>query len=203
METTIPTPTPTRWPRDLGDLRGKILRINPDGSIPGDNPFVGQQGVRTEIWAWGLRNPFRFSIDTDSGAPIIADVGEGTWEAVYVGLSGADYGYPCFEGSATFRTCNPAPAVGSVTFPIFQYGHGSQTPPVSGNSITGGPVYNDDEFPDEYHGAYFFGDYVDDWIRRGRITTTGEGDRFSGAIFGLVRRTADDGRWAAIADDDF
>jgi len=159
--------------RDLGDLRGKILRINPDGSIPGDNPFVGQQGVRTEIWAWGLRNPFRFGIDTESGAPVIADVGEGTWEAVYVGLAGADYGYPCFEGSAPFRTCNRAPAAGSVTAPIFAYGHGSETPPVSGNSITGGPVYDQDAFPEEYRGFYFFGDYVDDWIRRGRITPTG------------------------------
>jgi len=160
--------------RDLGDLRGKILRINPDGSIPGDNPFVGQPGVLPEIWAWGLRNPFRFGIDADSGAPVIADVGEGTWEAVYVGVAGADYGYPCFEGSAPFRGCNPAPAPGSVTLPIFEYGHESQTPPVSGNSITGGPVYDHDAFPEEYRGLYFFGDYVDDWIRRGRITPVGE-----------------------------
>ena len=159
--------------RDLGDLRGKILRINPDGTVPTDNPFVGQGGVEPEIWAWGLRNPFRFSIDTETGAPIIADVGEVKWEAIYVGVAGADYGYPCVEGSASFRTCNPAPAAGSVTAPIFEYGHGSETPPVSGNSITGGPVYYDDAFPEEYHGSYFFGDYVDDWIRRGRITPSG------------------------------
>ena len=159
--------------RNLGDFRGKILRINPDGSIPGDNPFVAQQGVLPEIWAWGLRNPFRFGIDTESGAPVIADVGEGTWEAVYVGVSGADYGYPCFEGSEPFRTCTLAPEIESVTFPIFEYGHGSETPPVSGNSITGGPVYDHDAFPEEYRGFYFFGDYVDDWIRRGRIAPAG------------------------------
>ncbi len=160
--------------RDLSDLRGKLLRINADGSIPVDNPFVGQAGVRPEIWAWGLRNPFRFGIDPDSGAPIIGDVGEGTWEAIYWGLAGADYGYPCFEGSATFRTCNPAPAPGSVTGPIFEYGHGLETPPVSGNSVTGGPVYRHTAFPEEYRANYFFGDFVDDWIRRGRLSESGQ-----------------------------
>lgn len=155
--------------RDLADLRGKLLRINPDGSIPGDNPFVGQPGVREEIWAWGLRNPFRFSVDSDTEAPVIADVGEGQWEAVYVGVAGADYGYPCVEGLAPFRNCTPAPPPGSLTQPAYVYGHGNQTPPVSGNSITGGPVYRHTAFPEEYEGSYFFSDYVDGWIRRGRI----------------------------------
>jgi len=159
--------------RDLGDLRGKLLRIRGDGSVPEDNPFVGQAGVRPEIWAWGLRNPFRFSIDTETGTPIIANVGEATWEAVYVGVPGADYGYPCLEGRAPFRTCDPAPPVGTVTLPIFVYGHDNETPPVFGNSITGGPVYRGDAFPEEYEGAYFFGDWGRSWIRRGRITSDG------------------------------
>ncbi len=165
---------PNPLSRDLGDLRGKILRINSDGTIPADNPFVGQPGVRPEIWAWGLRNPFRFSIDPDTEAPIIGDVGERTWEAIYLGVPGADYGYPCFEGSAPFLTCDPDPPAGSVTSPIFEYGHEEQTPPVSGNSITGGPVYDHTAFPAEYHGSYFFGDYVDDWIQRGRISPSGQ-----------------------------
>jgi glucose/arabinose dehydrogenase len=160
--------------RDLNDLRGKLLRVNPDGSIPDDNPFVGDGGVLPEIWAWGLRNPYRFTFDDEIEAPVIADVGENTWEAVYLGVAGADYGYPCVEGSTPFRNCDPDPPDGSVTAPIFEYGHGSQTPPVSGNSITGGPVYRHTAFPAEYDGAYFFGDYVDSWIRRGHFDETGQ-----------------------------
>jgi glucose/arabinose dehydrogenase len=159
--------------RDLGDLRGKLLRIRGDGSIPEDNPFVGQAGVRPEIWAWGLRNPFRFSLDPETGTPVIANVGEATWEAVYVGVPGADHGYPCLEGRAPFRSCNPAPPAGTVTLPVFVYGHANQTPPVFGNSITGGPVYRGGAFPEEYEGAYFFGDFGAGWIRRGRITSDG------------------------------
>jgi len=162
--------------RDLSDLRGSMLRINRDGSIPSDNPFVGQQGVRPEIWAWGLRNPFRFSIDSQTDTPFIADVGEVTWEAIYDGIAGADYGYPCVEGNASFQTCNPDPAPGSVTDPLYVYGHGSQTFPVSGNSITGGPVYRATQFPVQYQGALFFGDYVDNWIR---VATVGPQNQLS------------------------
>jgi hypothetical protein len=157
--------------------------------VPADNPFVGQAGIAPEIWAYGLRNPFRFSIDSEREVPIIADVGEVTWEAVYLGVKGADYGYPCVEGSMPFRTCNPAPPAGSVTSPIFEYGHESQTPPVSGNSITGGPVYYETAFPIEYQGQYFFGDYVDAWIRRGRIDTNGQlvdVELFAINAFGIV-----------------
>jgi glucose/arabinose dehydrogenase len=155
--------------RDLNDLRGKILRINRDGSIPADNPFVGQTGVREEIWAWGLRNPFRFDIDPQTSDVYIADVGEGSFEEIDLGESGADYGYPCFEGFAPFRTCTPPPN-GSDTPPIFVYGHGNETPPVSGGSVTGGPVYRASGFSDEYQGRYFFGDYVDGWIRTARLS---------------------------------
>jgi glucose/arabinose dehydrogenase len=63
--------------RDLNDLRGKILRINRDGTFPANNPFVGQAGKRPEIWAWGLRNPFRISVDEATGTVFIGDVGEG------------------------------------------------------------------------------------------------------------------------------
>jgi len=152
--------------RDLNDLRGKILRIGRDGTIPADNPFFGQAGKRGEVWAWGLRNPFRFSVDADTGDVYIADVGEGTWEEVDFGVAGGDYGYPCFEGPETFRPCAPLPA--SIA-PRYVYGHANQTPPVSGASITGGPVYRHSAFPADYHGDYFFGDYVGGWIRRANI----------------------------------
>jgi len=156
--------------RDLTDLRGKILRIGRDGTVPNDNPFVGQAPKRPEIWAWGLRNPFRFSIDAATGTPWIADVGENTWEEIDRGVKGADYGYPCFEGNVAFRTCNPAPA--SPVFPELVYGHGF-VPPFNGVSVTGGPVYRNGNFPASYEGRLFFGDYGDQWIRSAKIDPGG------------------------------
>jgi len=157
--------------RDLSDLRGKILRIARDGAPPIDNPFVGQAGARGEIWAWGLRNPFRFSIDSSTGTPWIADVGENEWEEIDRGVSGADYGYPCFEGNASFRYCNPAPA--SPIFPAFVYGHAVGTVPFSGATVIGGPVYRNGDFPPSYEGRLFFGDYVARWIRSAAIDPGG------------------------------
>jgi glucose/arabinose dehydrogenase/PKD repeat protein len=151
--------------RNLADLRGKILRINRDGTIPADNPFVAQAGTRPEIWAWGLRNPFRFSIDASTGTVYIADVGEGSWEEIDKGIAGADYGWPCFEANAVFRACNPAPT--NDVKPIYAYDHGQ------GDSVIGGPVYRATAFPSEYGGRYFFGDYGSNWIRDARFAANG------------------------------
>lgn len=151
--------------RNLNDLRGKILRINRDGSIPQDNPFAGQAGARPEVWAWGLRNPFRFSIDPTTGTVYIADVGEGSWEEIDKGIAGADYGWPCFEADAAFRTCSPAPT--NDVKPIYAYDHGV------GSTVIGGPVYRGSAFPTDYRGRYFFGDYEANWIRDARIAADG------------------------------
>jgi glucose/arabinose dehydrogenase/PKD repeat protein len=157
--------------RDLNDLRGKILRIHRDGSVPSDNPYFGQSPKRPEIWAWGLRNPFRFSIDPSTGTPWIGDVGEDRWEEIDRGVKGADYGYPCFEGNASFRTCTPTPASSP---PAFVYGHYFTQPnPFFGNSVTGGPVYRNGNFPASYTGRLFFGDYAEDFIRSARIDAGG------------------------------
>ena len=151
--------------RNLNDLRGKILRIKRDGSIPTDNPFVGQAGKRGEIWAWGLRNPFRFSIDAATGIPWIADVGESTWEEIDRGQSGGDYGWPCFEGPVAFLSCTP-PAANPIA-PAYSYGHGT------GTSITGGPVYRGGNFPAAYQGQIFFGDFTGWFLKHGTIDATG------------------------------
>jgi glucose/arabinose dehydrogenase len=151
--------------RDLGDLRGKILRIRRDGSIPTDNPFFGQLGRRGEIWAWGFRNPFRFSIDPLTSIPWIGDVGEGTYEEIDRGVAGGDYGWPCFEGPNAFLQCNPAPA--SPIAPAYFYGR------TVGATVIGGPVYRSGSFPPEYEGKVFFGDYAYGWIRRGTIDGQG------------------------------
>lgn len=151
--------------RNLNDLRGKMLRINGDGSIPASNPFFGQAGKRAEIWAWGLRNPFRFDIDSLNGDVYIGDVGETQWEEIDLGVAGADYGYPCFEGPDSFRSCNPAPT--APTAPIHSYDRSE------GATVIGGPVYRASAFPVAYQGAYFFGDYAYSRIWSGRRVGNG------------------------------
>jgi glucose/arabinose dehydrogenase/PKD repeat protein len=155
----------TESSRDMTGLLGKILRINRDGTIPPDNPFVGQAGTRAEIWARGLRNPFRMQFDAVTGNLLIADVGETAWEELDWGIAGADYGWPCYEANASYGACTPAPT--QDVKPMYAYDH------TQGSCIIGGPVYHASAFPAEYAGAYFFGDYAGNWIKRGRFAVDG------------------------------
>jgi hypothetical protein len=141
--------------QNLESLLGKILRINPAGApytIPADNPFVGQAG-RDEIWSYGLRNPWRFSFDRQTGDLVIGDVGQGNWEEidfVPVGAGrgrGANFGWDCWEGRAQFENCA---APGHVP-PVWQYSHSR------GCSITGGYVVRDPALA-PLHGRYVYGD---------------------------------------------
>jgi|GEM_PF-1975065 len=140
------------------DPFGKILRLNPDGTIPADNPFYGQTtGIQRAIWAYGLRNPFTFAVDSGTGRIFVNDVGNATWEEVNQLARGANYGWPTCEGpqNTGLGTCNnPA-----FTYPLHAYSH-----PV-GTAIVGGTFYRASQFPSQYFGAYFFGDYSADWIK--------------------------------------
>ena len=127
--------------QDLNSYNGKILRINPDGSAPGGNPFDdGTNSIRSKVWAYGLRNPFRFELHPATAEPYIGDVGWNTWEELNRGR-GANFGWPCFEGSgsqpeyqAAFQQCrNLSPA--SVTPPFFTYNH------TVGSTVIGGAFY--------------------------------------------------------------
>lgn len=140
----------------LGNLLGKILRINKDGSIPGDNPFHGSaSGSNRAIWALGLRNPFTFAFRPGSSLMYINDVGQSSWEEINQGVAGANYGWPATEGS----TSNAA-----YRSPLYSYPHGSGN--LSGCAITGGVFYNPStvRFPSSYVGKYFFADYCNAWI---------------------------------------
>jgi glucose/arabinose dehydrogenase len=143
--------------QSLSNVLGKLLRVNPDGSIPTDNPFyVTTTGKNRAIWAYGLRNPFTFAIDPSTGRIFIDDVGEGTWEEVDGGVEGANYGWPTTEGVTT----DP-----QFESPLFTYGHGTGS--TLGCAITGGTFYNPPtlQFPSSYEGDYFFADYCSGWIR--------------------------------------
>jgi glucose/arabinose dehydrogenase len=138
----------------LSNLLGKILRINPDGSIPSDNPFFASAtGVNRAIWALGLRNPFTFAVQPGTGRIFINDVGAATWEEIDEGVAGANYGWPSCEGF-----CDPPNS--SFRDPIFAE--------AGGCAITGGDFYNPStvQFPAAYEGDYFYQDYCIGRIRR-------------------------------------
>src|SRR5262249_35077449 len=120
--------------QSLATNLGKVLRLNPDGSVPADNPFVGTPGARGEIWALGVRNPFQIAFQPGTGRMFINDVGQSTFEEVDVGQAGANYGWPQVEGP------NP-PGQAGVTYPLYSYPH-TGTQPFAGIAITGGAFYN-------------------------------------------------------------
>jgi len=138
-------------------LKGKVLRINTDGSIPTDNPFYNTTtGKNRAIWALGFRNPFRLAVQPGTGKIFINDVGGGNWEEVNEGTAGKNYGWPGIEGVRTNQT-----PPSNYQDPFYAYNHGS------GCSITAGQFYNPTaaNFPSSYVGKYFFGDYCNGWIK--------------------------------------
>ena len=149
----------------IGNLLGKILRINPDGSLPADNPtaFPGiagsPTGINRAIWSVGLRNPYTFTFHPVSGRMFINDVGQNSWEEINDGISGSNYGWSICEGA-----CVPPNA--NFRDPLFQYGHGNSA--TTGCAITGGAFYNPStvNFPAEYVGKYFYAEFCTGWVRR-------------------------------------
>jgi glucose/arabinose dehydrogenase len=138
-------------------LLGKILRIDVDKEadkrpyeIPPDNPFVRDERARPEIYAYGLRNPWRFSFDRDTGALWAADVGQDRWEEVDVINKGGNYGWNLREGAHTFKGVDPG---ARLIDPVVEHGRDEA------QSITGGYVYRGKKFP-ELAGAYIYGDFM-------------------------------------------
>jgi hypothetical protein len=162
---------------DLNSLLGKILRIDPRQSgvmpysVPQDNPLVGVTG-RDEIWAYGLRNPWRLSFDRLTGDLLIADVGQSNYEEVdYAPASdglgrGADYGWDCREGLHPYSSSNPVcPGLTGYTDPIFEYPHMNPGGGAAfGCAITGGYVVRDPTLADLY-GRYLYADLCQGTIR--------------------------------------
>ena len=149
---------PEETGQSLETLLGKILRLDVDAKnpygIPADNPFAGDSQGRPEIWAFGLRNPWRFSFDRATDALWIADVGQNVLEEVNrapVDAAGLNYGWDVMEGTECFEPSTDCDTKGKQK-PIAQYSH------EFGCSITGGYVYRGSEFEDLV-GGYFFGDF--------------------------------------------
>ena len=144
-------------------LLGKMLRIDVDGgdpyAIPANNPFVGVSGARPEIWATGLRNPWRVAFDRPAGLLYVADVGQNLWEEVNVvpaGQGGLNYGWNVMEGAHCFSPSNCSST--GLVLPALEYGRSE------GCSIIGGFVYRGSRAP-SLRGHYFYSDYCSGFLR--------------------------------------
>jgi uncharacterized repeat protein (TIGR03806 family) len=144
--------------QDLTQLTAKVLRIDVDHpaegkqySVPSDNPFVGIEGVVPETWAYGLRNPWRITVDRKTGHIWVGNNGQDLWEQVYFVTKGANFGWSVYEGSQIFyanRKMGPQP----LTPPVADHHHSEA------RSLTGGVVYHGTKLP-ELTGAYIYGDH--------------------------------------------
>ncbi len=183
--------------QSLNTLLGKLLRIDVDNvsngnnyAIPSDNPFLSNSSALDEIWAYGLRNAWKFSFDRATNDLWIADVGQGRFEEINSVVStaaGLNFGWRCYEGNATFNTSG-CPNVNTLTFPVSEYGHSG----TSRCSITGGYRYRGTQYPG-FSGLYFFADYCSNEI--GTLEQNGANWNltFSGSFSG--------NNWSAFGED--
>jgi glucose/arabinose dehydrogenase len=150
--------------QNLGTLLGSLLRIDVDSgdpyAIPSDNPFVSNAAALDEIWAYGLRNPWRYSFDPEQGAIYIADVGQNSREEINVesdAVGGVNYGWNVMEGSTCYQaaSCDQT----GLHQPILEYSTGS-----TGCAVVGGFVYRGDDI-NGLDGTYFYSDNCSGWIR--------------------------------------
>lgn len=157
--------------QDLSDLLGSILRIDVRSAtpyaVPPENPFLGVPGASSEVWSYGLRNPWRFSFDRATGDLYIADVGETRYEEINVapasegGGRGKNYGWSLMEGAHCFRSsgCDQS----GLVLPTLEYGHDQ------GCTVIGGYVYRGGAIP-SLQGHYLFGDLCGRWVRSFRLS---------------------------------
>lgn len=156
---------PSNYGQNINSLLGKMLRIDVDGgspyAIPAGNPFAGTTPGADEIWAVGMRNPWKFSFDRLNGDLWIADVGQNAIEEINsapLTASGLNYGWRCYEGNAIYNSSGCGP-LANYTFPVAQYTHAES----GGCSLTGGYVYRGTQYPNLY-GKYLFSDYCNNRI---------------------------------------
>ena len=155
-------------PHNLDSLAGKILRINPDGSAPPDNPFYTGDPTanRSKIWSYGLRQPFRLGLQPESDLPFVGDVGSSFWEEINIAEPGANFGWPCYEGDGL------QPDLSQIEFcqdlirdetpvdqPLYAYAHAEEPA-----SVTAGVFYQGANYPAKFKNAFFFGDWALSWI---------------------------------------
>ncbi len=185
--------------QSLNTVKGKLLRINADGTIPASNPFYAiTSGINRAIWALGLRNPFTFAFQPLTGRLFINDVGNASFEELNEGVAARNFGWPVCEGPCS-------PQNGTYTDPIYSYPHSYAQPLAC--AVTGGDFYSPaaPQFPADYTGKYFFLDYCGAWLKYIDTSTYGAqnfGTGLAGAPIALT--TGPDGSlyYISRSDDD-
>lgn len=162
--------------QDLDLLAGKMLHVTTEGKGVSGNPFFtgDADANRSKVWAYGLRNPYRFGLRPGSDVPYLGDVGWSTWEEIDVARPGANLGWPCYEGTARQAGYEPKSTCQSlyqrgpsaVASPLTEWNHDGRSA-----AATGGAFYTGSSYPAEYRGAYFFGDYAGSFLRYLRPTS--------------------------------
>lgn len=155
--------------QDVNQYPGKILRVGTDGRGRTDNPFYdgNPDSIRSRVWAYGLRNPFRFALRPENGHPYVGDVGWNAWEEINVATRGANLGWPCYEGSGaqsgyqSRAVCQSLYGQGTAKAPLLSWAHNGQSAAAIGGPFT--PA--DSPYPAAYHGGFFYADYGQNWIR--------------------------------------
>jgi glucose/arabinose dehydrogenase len=141
-------------------FNGKVLRMELDGSPAAGNPFLASLSIEPRIWAYGFRNPFRFSFRPSNGSIYIGDVGQSTREEVDVGVAGGNFGWPYMEGFIQQPGGpGPCPVTETCIPPVFDYVR------TVGTTVTGGAFVTGNAYPPSLQGRYVFADYGADWIR--------------------------------------
>lgn len=161
--------------QNLDSLNGKVLRINPDGSAPGDNPFDnGTNSPHSKVYDYGLRNPFRYTFGANNEM-IIGDVGWATYEEINIGR-GKNFGWPCFEGAfpqpsfqSAYTQCKNL-AASSVSMPNYYYQHVANV----GGCIIMGPYLQNSPYPAQYDNQLYFADFSNQWLKRATVDSTGK-----------------------------
>lgn len=161
--------------QSLDSLAGKVLRVTPTGQGMSSNPFWNGSASanRSKVWAYGLRNPYRFNLRPGTTVPYVGDVGWITWEEVNVGTPGANLGWPCYEGDweqggySSKPTCQALYAQGDAGWrrPLVPWSHFNAQGQGVSSAATGGAFYTGAAYPSAYQGAYFYGDYGQGFIR--------------------------------------
>jgi len=176
---------PNNYGQNINSLLGKMLRIDVNSGtpygIPPTNPYAGAIAGSDEIWAVGMRNPWKFSFDSQTGDLWIADVGQNAIEEINKAPStaaGLNYGWRCYEGNSPFNTTGCS-GIANYTFPVTDYTHAAS----GGCSITGGYVYRGATYPN-LQGKYVFSDYCNNKI--GYIANTGGAITWSNAFSGNI-----------------
>jgi glucose/arabinose dehydrogenase len=183
---------PHNQSQNLETLLGAILRIDVDRpaegfaySVPADNPFADRDDARGEIWAYGLRNPWRFSFDRETGDLWAGQVGEDDWEAIYLVTKGANHGWPYIQASYEFNGIPDDVDPADLTLPVVEHPHPEM------QSIMGGYVYRGERLP-QLQGYYIYGDYVTGRIWRFRYEDGEVADHEEFAYLGDITSFGED-----------